>query len=210
MKRNRLADFRFDLAQGLTSGDAPRQIRHVSRVISDCLLNNDCVTHKTSLQTSLFENAILSANSQIVAGLARNRHTPWFGCVRELPVATPGCDQFPSVALDDPENFAYLHSPRIAATCWRDKSVRCNQSACWISCVSAFGICTIAVQPKKSTFTGCASSFGGLLATVRYSIREMGALSAATRQSIDCMDRHGLRPRDDEMSGLAMTQGAVS
>ena len=40
--------------------------------------------------------------------------------------------------------------------------------------------------------------------------REMGALSAATRQSIDCMDRHGLRPRDDEMSGLAMTQGAVS
>ena len=32
--------------------------------------------------------------------------------------------------------------------------------------------------------------------------REMGALSAVTRQSIDCMDRHGLRPRDDEMSGL--------
>ncbi len=86
--------------------------------------------------------------------------------------------------------------------------------------MSALSICTIAVQPKKSTFTGCASSFGGLLATVRYSIREMGALSAVTRQSIDGMDRHvgvsrvadteGLRPRDDEMSGLAMTQGAFS
>ena len=206
MKRNRLADFRFNLAQGLTSGDAPRQIRHVSRVISDCLLNNDCVTHKTSLQTSLFENAILSANSQIVAGLARNRHTPWFGCVRELPVATPGCDQFPSIALDDPENFADLHSPRIAATCWMDESLLCHQSACWISCVSAFGICTIALQPKKSTFTGCASSFGGQLATVRYGIRERGAPSAVTRQSIDGMDRRGLRPLEDEMSDLATTK----
>jgi hypothetical protein len=40
--------------------------------------------------------------------------------------------------------------------------------------------------------------------------REMGARSAATRQSIDGMDRHGLQPRDDEMSGLAMTHGASS
>jgi hypothetical protein len=40
--------------------------------------------------------------------------------------------------------------------------------------------------------------------------RERGALSAATRQSIDGMDRRGPRPRDDEMSGLAMTLGAFS
>ena len=38
----------------------------------------------------------------------------------------------------------------------------------------------------------------------------MGALSAVTRQSIDGMDRRGLRPRDDEMSGLAMTHGVYS
>jgi len=36
--------------------------------------------------------------------------------------------------------------------------------------------------------------------------REMGAPSAVTRQSIDGMDRRGLRPREDEMSGLAKTK----
>jgi len=36
------------------------------------------------------------------------------------------------------------------------------------------------------------------------------SLCAVTRQSIDGMDRRGLRPREDEMSDLAKTHGAFS
>ena len=82
-----------------------RQIRHISRIILDCFFDNDCVAHKTSIQTSLFDNTILSANSQIVTGFAWNRHRPWFGCVCELPMTTPGCAQYSPIVLDDPANF---------------------------------------------------------------------------------------------------------
>ena len=72
MKDDSIANLDLNFSNRSACCDTPRQIWHVGGEIVFCLFNDYCVTHKTSLETSLLKNTVQCARRQIIAKLARH------------------------------------------------------------------------------------------------------------------------------------------
>jgi hypothetical protein len=68
------------------------------------------------LQASLLQDAVLRAGSEIIARLARNSDPTRFVWVRELTVTSTGYCETPAILLQQPGDFAYLHTLRITGS----------------------------------------------------------------------------------------------
>lgn len=66
-----------------------------------------------SPQTSLLEDTLEGARCQIVAGLARNRHSARFGGMLELTMATANCDKEPPIIVQQAEQGTHFHPPTL-------------------------------------------------------------------------------------------------
>ena len=131
VKDDGLSNFDFHFGDSSSSGHAAWQIRHVCRVVTLSLFNDNRVSHIASLlQTSLLENAVQSAWCEVVAGFARNSNATMLARVLELPMTDACCDQGPAVSLEHAEDLGNLHYYRIAgAQCAPDPPNRVRLQA---------------------------------------------------------------------------------
>jgi len=115
MEGNGLADLTLDLCYGGASSDTAGKIGYVGRVVAFGLFNHDGIAHTTSrLQTSLLENAIQCARSEIIARFAGYRDAARFDRVLELAMTPARGGKVPAVGLEQAENFANFHAASIA------------------------------------------------------------------------------------------------
>lgn len=113
MKDNGLANLCFNFRDCGACGNTTGKVRHICRVVALGLLNNDCVAHTTSLQTSLLQDAVQRAGRKVVARLARDRDAAGLARVLELPVTAARGYQVPSIAFKHTKNLTDLHDRRI-------------------------------------------------------------------------------------------------
>lgn len=114
VKDNGFANLCFNLSDCGACGNATGKVRHIGRVVALRLLNNDCVAHTTSLQTSLLQDAVQRTGRKVVARLARNRDAAGLSRVLELPMTAARGYQAPAIVLQHAKNLTDLHDRRIA------------------------------------------------------------------------------------------------
>ena len=114
MECNCFADLGFDLKDSGACSDTSWKVRYIGRIVVLSFLDDDGVPHMTSLEPSLFEDAVQRTGRKVVARLARNRDAPDFALMLELPMTPTRGDQTPTVALQQAKHFADFHGRRIA------------------------------------------------------------------------------------------------
>jgi hypothetical protein len=115
MEGNSLTDLTLNLCDGGARSDTAREIGYVGRVVALGLFNHDGIAHTTSrLQTSLLENAIQCARSEIIARFAGYRDAAWFDGVLELAMTSARSGKVPAIGLEQAENFANFHASSIS------------------------------------------------------------------------------------------------
>lgn len=109
MKLNGLPNLRLDLFDRYTSRHASRQVGNIRGVVAFCFFDDYCVSHTTSLESRLLQDAVQCARREIVAWLAGNSHAARLFRVFELAMAASRCYQEPPVLLQQSEGLADFH-----------------------------------------------------------------------------------------------------
>lgn len=99
----------FDFSNCGARRNTAGKVWHICRVVAFGPFNDHGVAHRTSLETSLLQDAVQRPRRKIVARFAGDRDAADLARVLELPVTAARGYQAPAIALEHTKNLTDLH-----------------------------------------------------------------------------------------------------